>query len=100
MKRREFIALGCSAGAYVLTAHAQQGEQIRRIGVLMTLAADDPEGQRRPSAFQQKFQELGWTVGRNVQMDYRWPRRHDQTAIRGLGESGDATPYFTGIPHT
>jgi len=72
MKRRVFIALGCSAGAYVLTAHAQQGEQIRRIGVLMTLAADDPEGQRRLSAFQQKLQELGWTVGRNVQMEYRW----------------------------
>jgi len=56
----------------VLTAHAQQGEQIRRVGVLMTLAADDPEGQRRLSAFQQKLQELGWTVWRNVQMDYRW----------------------------
>src|SRR5262245_12646258 len=72
MKRREFIALGCSAGAYVLTAHAQQDEQIRLIGVLMTLAADDPEGQRRLSAFQQKLQELDWIVGRNVQMDYRW----------------------------
>jgi len=42
MKRREFIALGCSAGAYVLAAHAQQDEQMRRIGVLMTLAAADP----------------------------------------------------------
>jgi putative ABC transport system substrate-binding protein len=56
----------------VLTAHAQQGEQIRRVGVLMTLAAGDPEGHRRLSAFQQKLQELGWTVWRNVQMDYRW----------------------------
>ena len=72
MRRREFIALGCSVGAYGLTAHAQQYEQIRRIGVLMTLADDDPEGQRRVSAFQQKLQELGWTVGHNVQMDERW----------------------------
>jgi hypothetical protein len=72
MKRRVFIALGCSAGAYVLTARAQQDELVRQIGVLMTLAADDLEGQRRLSAFQQKLQELGWTVGRNVQMDERW----------------------------
>lgn len=64
--------MGCSAGAYGLTAHAQQYEQIRRIGVLMTLAADDPEGQRCLSAFQRKLQELGWSVGRNVQIDYRW----------------------------
>src|SRR5262245_7526161 len=72
MRRREFIALGCGVGAYVLTAHAQQYEQTRRIDVLMPLAADDPEGQRRFSAFQQKLQELRWIVGRNVQMDYRW----------------------------
>src|SRR5262245_8792166 len=72
MRRREFIAPGCSVGADGLTAHAQKYEQIRRIGVLMTLADDDPEGQRRVSAFQQKLQELGWTVGRNVQMDEPW----------------------------
>ena len=74
--RREFITLlgGAAAVAFgPFSARAQQPEQMRRIGVLMTLAADDPEGQARLGAFVQGLQELGWTDGRNVRIDYRWP---------------------------
>jgi putative ABC transport system substrate-binding protein len=73
MNRRAFISLlGGAAVAWPLAASAQQGEQTRRIGVLMHLAADDPEGQARIGAFLQGLQEWGWTVGRNVRIEYRW----------------------------
>jgi putative tryptophan/tyrosine transport system substrate-binding protein len=73
MRRRKFIALlGGAAAAWPLAARAQQGERMRRIGVLMPLAAGDPEGQVRLMAFVQGLQEHGWTVGRNVQLDIRW----------------------------
>jgi len=73
MRRREFVTLlGGSAAAWPLAARAQQPEQIRRIGALMNLAADDPESQRRVTAFVQGLQQLGWTDGRNVRIDFRW----------------------------
>ena len=73
LKRREFITLlGGAAAAWPLAARAQQAERIRRIGVLMNSAADDAEGQGRVAAFQQALQQLGWTDGRNVRIDYRW----------------------------
>jgi putative ABC transport system substrate-binding protein len=72
MKRREFITLLGGAAAWPLAARGQQGERMRRIGVLMHLAADDPEGQRRVAAFLQGLQEAGWVVGRNVDIDMRW----------------------------
>ena len=72
MQRREFITLlGGSAAAWPLTARAQQGEQMRRIGVLMAINTDDPEAQARIAAFVQGLQQLGWTVGKNVRVDYR-----------------------------
>jgi putative ABC transport system substrate-binding protein len=73
VKRRDFITLlGGAAAAWPLAARAQQGQRMRRIGVLMHLAADDPEGQRRVAAFLQGLQEAGWAVGRNVNIDVRW----------------------------
>ena len=73
MRRREFITLlGGAAAAWPLAARAQQAERMRRIGVLMNVAADDPEGQARIAAFLQGLQQLGWTDGRNVRIDYRW----------------------------
>jgi len=73
VRRREFIvALGGAAAAWPLAARAQGGERVRRIGVLMSLAADDPESQARLTAFAQGLQELGWSVGRNLRVDYRW----------------------------
>ena len=72
IKRREFIAGLGSAAAWPLVARAQQPERMRRIGVLMNCASDDPEGQARVGAFLQGLQETGWSLGRNVRIDYRW----------------------------
>src|SRR5262249_55852378 len=73
LKRREFIGLIGSAAAWPLAARAQQpAGRVRRIGVLMNLAPDDPEGQARLAAFLQGLQEAGWAVGRNAQIDIRW----------------------------
>jgi putative tryptophan/tyrosine transport system substrate-binding protein len=73
MRRRDFITLlGVTAAAWPLAARAQQGERVRRIGVLMNQAADDPEGQARLIAFVQALQQFGWTDGRNVRIDTRW----------------------------
>jgi putative tryptophan/tyrosine transport system substrate-binding protein len=73
MKRREFISLlGGAAAAWPLAARAQQPDRMRRVGVLMTTAADDPEGQARIAAFLQGLQQWGWTVGGNVRIHYRW----------------------------
>jgi ABC-type uncharacterized transport system substrate-binding protein len=73
MKRREFIMLlGGAVATWPLAARAQQPGGMRRIGVLMNLTADDPEGQARIAAFLQGLQELSWTVGRNIRIEYRW----------------------------
>jgi putative ABC transport system substrate-binding protein len=73
LKRREFMTLlGGAAAAWPVAARAQQGDRIRRIGVLTGLAADDPEGQARFAAFAQGLAQLGWTDGRNVRIDTRW----------------------------
>ena len=72
MKRRDFITLLGGAAAWPLAARAQQRERMRRIGVLLNLGSDDQEGQTRNAAFLQALQELGWTVGRNIRIDYRW----------------------------
>src|SRR5260370_33951074 len=73
MKRREFITLlGGAAAAWPLAARAQQPERMRRIGVLVGLAEDDPEAKARLAGFWQAFELLGWFEGRNVLVDYRY----------------------------
>jgi len=73
MRRREFITLvGGAAAAWPLAARAQQSERVRRIGVFMNTAADDPAGQARLLAFAQTLAQSDWTDGRNVRMDIRW----------------------------
>jgi putative ABC transport system substrate-binding protein len=73
MRRRAFITLlGGAAAAWPIAGRAQQTERIRGIGVFMNLAADDPEGQDRKTAFVQALQQLGWTDGRNARIDTRW----------------------------
>jgi putative ABC transport system substrate-binding protein len=76
MRRRQFITtiLGGASAAWPLAALAQQSQRVRRIGMLMSTGADDPEGQARFGAFLSGLQQLGWTDGRNVQIDARWPK--------------------------
>jgi putative ABC transport system substrate-binding protein len=84
VKRREFVTLlGGAAAGWPLAARAQQGERMRRIGVLMDLAENDPEGQARIAAFLQGLTQLGWTDGRNVRIDIRWATSSDD--IRKYG---------------
>src|SRR5215468_9864106 len=72
MNRRRFIKLLGGAAAWPLAARAQQGKRMRRVGALMPYAANDPQVQTRNAAFLQGLQQLGWAVGNNVQIDYRW----------------------------
>jgi putative ABC transport system substrate-binding protein len=72
VQRREFITLIGGAAAWPLVARAQQGERTRRIGVLVPAIADDPVWQARLGAFLQGLALLGWTIGRNAQIDIRW----------------------------
>src|SRR5262249_41485000 len=86
MRRREFITLlGGAAAAWPLAARAQQGERVRRIGVLAPAAANDSVWQARIGAFQQALALLGWIIGRNVQIDTRWATT-DAAAIRREAE--------------
>src|SRR5262249_50567428 len=78
MKRREFITLLGVTAAWPLAARAQQSEQMRRIGVLLSGAADNPDVQVWLAAFLQRLRELGWSEGRNLRIEYR------------LGALGDA----------
>jgi len=72
LRRREFITLlGGAAAAWPLAARAQQREGMLHVGVFSALLADDPEWQARLAAFHQGLQELGWTVGRNIRIEYR-----------------------------
>ena len=112
MKRREFISLLGGAAAWPLAARAQQGERMRRIGVLINLAADDPQGRARGAAIREGLQQLGWIDGRNVQFDYRWAAG-DPGRIRRYAEelvalapdaivchgSGDRRTVAAGHPH-
>src|SRR6516225_6153505 len=72
IERRKFLATLGGAAAWPLAARAQQPERMRSIGVLMNVTADDPEASARVTALAQGLQQLGWTVGRNVRIDYRW----------------------------
>jgi putative tryptophan/tyrosine transport system substrate-binding protein len=73
MRRREFISIPIGVvAAWPLAGHAQQAARMRRIGVLMAMTADDPESQIRLAAFSQGLQQLGWTIGQNIRVDYRW----------------------------
>jgi putative ABC transport system substrate-binding protein len=85
MRRRDFIALVGGASAWPLAARAQQGDRVRRIGVLMSWDENDPESKRRPSAFTQALADLGWTDGRNVRIDLRWSGS-DINRVRALAQ--------------
>jgi putative ABC transport system substrate-binding protein len=83
--RREFITLLAGAAAWPLAARAQQRDRMRRIGVLMANDENDPEENRRYSAFTQPLADLGWAVGRNLRIDVRWGRA-DVNQTRALAQ--------------
>jgi ABC-type uncharacterized transport system substrate-binding protein len=86
MRRREFITLlGCAAAAWPLAARAQQGDRVRRIGMLMPQDENSPLAKTFVSAFIQALAGLGWTDGRNVRMDLRWAG-DDINRIRALAQ--------------
>jgi putative ABC transport system substrate-binding protein len=75
MRRRDFITLiggGAAAATWPLASRAQQTDRVRRVGVLISVATDDPDAQANVAALQQGLQEAGWTVGRNLLIDVRW----------------------------
>jgi ABC-type uncharacterized transport system substrate-binding protein len=87
MHRRFFLTLlGGSAAAWPLAARAQQGDRVRRIGMLTLIAADDPEAPVRVTAFAQELQQLGWTDRRNLRIDYRWGAGDDDRIRRYAAE--------------
>jgi len=106
MRRRNFITLLGGAAVWPLTARAQQAERMRRVGVLMNAAANDPEMQARMAALAQGLQEAGWGVGRNVRIDVRWAAgdiarlRRDAAELVALGSEvivagvGPTTPIL------
>ena len=85
MKRREFITLLGGAAELPMAARAQQGDRVRRIGVLMPVDENDPLAETFLSAFTQALSDLGWTDGRNVRIDLRWGRA-DINRIRALAQ--------------
>ena len=85
LKRRHFITLLGAAVAWPLAARAQQPQRMRRIGVLMPLTADDAIAQSRNGAFLQGLQQLGWAVGQNVEIEYRWSGGTDEVTRRHAG---------------
>jgi len=106
MRRREFMSLiGGAAAAWPLAARAQQPGQVRRVGVLMALAQNDPEAQLRVQAFETGLRELGWVEGRNLSLDRRWvpdaSRLHAQaTELIGLAPDlilAVTTPVVAGL---
>jgi putative tryptophan/tyrosine transport system substrate-binding protein len=87
IRRREFVVtLGGAAAARPLAARAQQGERMRRIGVLMNQAADDPETHGRSTAFLQGLHQLGWIEGRNVRLDIRYGAANPDNARKVAAE--------------
>ena len=72
MRRREFLTLIGAAASWPVAARAQQSKQPQRVGVLMTVAENDPDSQRRIGAFREGLQALGWVDGQNVTIEYRW----------------------------
>jgi putative ABC transport system substrate-binding protein len=93
VRRRKFITLlGGAAAAWPLAARAQEAERVRRIGVLIAAAADDPEFQARVAAFLQGLQQLGWTDGRNVRVDTRWATTNPDDIRRHAAELAALAP--------
>ena len=84
--RRKFITLLGGAVTWPLAARAQQPDQVRRIGVLMSVPENDPEAQAWLGTFSEGLQQLGWTAGRNIRLDYRWAAPFDAESRQRVGK--------------
>jgi putative ABC transport system substrate-binding protein len=105
MRRREVVTLlggaAVASTGWPVAARAQQAERMRRVGVLDTLSADDPEAQARNGAFVQGLQQLGWTIGQNVRVDTRWSAGSADTMRKNVTELVAPAPdviLATGTP--
>src|SRR5947209_429393 len=92
MRRRAFISLLGGAAAWPIAAWAQQGERMRRIGVLMGYAETDPAAQAQVAALRQELQKLGWDEGRNIRIDVRFPGTDAGRVRASLMELMSLTP--------
>jgi len=92
MRRREFITLFVGATTWPFVARAQQPDRMRLIGVLQGVRANDLEGKARFAAFQQEFQQFGWTVGRNVRIDHRYGEGNADVVRRQVAELAALAP--------
>src|SRR5450759_3327643 len=92
MRRRDFLGVLGGATAWPLVARAQQGERVRRIGILLAATADDVEFQARVGAFLQGLQESGWSIGRNVSIDTRWATTNAAEIRRHAAELAALAP--------
>ena len=94
MRRREFLGVLSGAAAWSFTARAQQGERVRRVGVLMHVTESDLDGQARLTAFVESLKELGWAEGRNLRLEVRWgpndPNRYARQAAELVAMAPDA----------
>ncbi len=100
MRRREFITLLGGAATWPLAARAQQGERMRRIGVLMAYAESVPEAQAWVATFREGLQKLGWTEGRNIRIDIRWATGDRETIQRFAKELVALQPDLIVSPTT
>jgi len=92
MRRREFIMVVGVGASWPLTAFAQHGQRVRRIGVLISFSQTDPETQALIAAFKQRFKELGWTEGGNFQIDYRFTDGNPERTRLASAELVGLTP--------
>src|SRR6476660_386870 len=93
MRRREFFGvLGGAAVGWPIAAKAQQQERVRRIAVLSGLLADDPDAQAQLAVFWQELRQLGWVVGRNLQIEYRWGAGDTDRIRKGAAELAAIAP--------
>jgi putative ABC transport system substrate-binding protein len=93
MKRREFITLiGGATLAWPLATRAQGGERMRRIGALFPQPENNPQSQARNAAFVQGLEERGWTIGRNLSIDYRWSRGNAELTRKHAAEFAASPP--------
>jgi len=92
LKRRQFITLLGGAAAWPLAARGQQGDQVRRVGILMPHPESDHEGQARVAAFREELQKLGWSVGGNLQIAYRWSVTSEERGRSAAAELLELSP--------